>query len=52
MIRDNDVARIERVRQALAEPLPSIPAATVVDDLAGYVISYNRNHGVAYYYAS
>jgi hypothetical protein len=52
MIRDNDAARIERVRQALAEPLPSIPAATVVDDLAGYVISYNRNHGVAYYYAS
>jgi transposase len=52
MIRDNDASRIERVRQALAEPLPSIPAATVVDELAGYVISYDRNRGVAYYYGS
>ena len=50
MIRDSDGARIERLRQALASPLPSIPATTVVDDLAGYVISYDRNHGVAYYY--
>jgi hypothetical protein len=52
MIRDNDASRIERVRQALAEPLPSIPAATVVDELAGYVISYDRNRGLAYYYGS
>jgi len=52
MIRDHDTARIERLRHALASPLHSIPAATVIDDLAGYVISYDRNHGVAYYYGA
>lgn len=52
MIRENDMARVERLRHALAAPLPSIPPATVIDDLVGYVISYDRNRGVAYYYGS
>lgn len=52
MIRLQDQARVERLRHALASPLAAIPAATVIDDLAGYVIAYDRNHGVAYYYGA
>jgi hypothetical protein len=52
MIRDKDANRVERLRQALASPLHGVSPGSLVDDFSGYVISYDRNHGVAYYYGA
>lgn len=52
MLREGDTARVERLRQALSAPLAAVPVGTVVDDLAGYVVAYDRNHGIAYYYGA
>jgi hypothetical protein len=52
MIRSNDVVMAERLRLALTSPLGSLTPQNLVDDVSGYVVSYDRNHGVAYYYGA
>lgn len=52
MMRNNDQIRAELLRQSLGNALHALSPQAVVDDIAGYVVAYDRNHGVAYYYAA
>lgn len=52
IVQNKDLARAEMLRAALGGPLSSVPPSLLVDDFPGFVVSYERNHGVAYYYGA
>jgi hypothetical protein len=52
IMQNKDMSRAEKLRMALGNPLTSVPPAILVDEFVGYVVSYERNHGVGYYYGA
>lgn len=52
MVAQRDLARAERLVEALTSPLKKVRATVIIDDLAFYVLNYDRKRGVSYYWAS